>query len=535
MSESNCSFIDYKSTGYFSKIAIDYIEQHPDLRPFFLHAVSDKGITESIQAKTGFSQDIRNVLAEELQKQYAEVQPTSAVRDNILSLINKNTFTITTAHQPNIFGGPLYVVYKILHVIKIAREFSSKYSDKHFVPVYYMGSEDADLDELNNITVNGKKYSWHTTQTGAVGRMCVDKNLLSLIDEMQRQIGVEPFGNEWINIIKASYTTGKNIQQATFEFLNTIFGKYGLLIIIPDNAALKRLFEPVIIKELKEQFSRNTLQQTVSALEAAHYHAQTEGRELNLFYLLNDKRERIEIENDIYIVRNLNLQFSQEEIIDEVKHFPERFSANVVLRGVFQETILPNILFVGGGGELAYWLELKNVFANAGVPYPLILLRNSFLLINQRQKETIEKLAISFVILFKDEHEILNEILTNKQQNISVEKELDEIKSVYQSLKEKAGKADITLMQHTEALFVKAFKQAEKLEKKIASAQRKKLSIERSQIERLKADLFPHNSLQERVENIAGFYAKYGDGIFDCILKNTLTIDQKLGVINLPY
>ncbi|MDE1193424.1 MAG: bacillithiol biosynthesis cysteine-adding enzyme BshC [Arachidicoccus sp.] len=535
MGESNCNtqFIDYKNTGYFSKIAVDYIEQKEDLKSFFLHEVSEEGIENSINARENFPQHNRDILVEELQKQYAEMQPSSIVQQNILSLKNQNTLTITTAHQPNIFGGPLYVVYKILHVVKIAQELSNKYSDKHFVPVYYMGSEDADLDELNNITINSKKYIWHTTQTGAVGRMCVDKNLLSLIDEMQAQLGVEPFGNEWITLLKSAYQEGKNIQQATFEFLNAAFGRFGLLVIIPDNANLKRLFEPIILKELQTQFSHKALQQTVSALTEKHYHAQTEGRELNLFYLLNDKRERIEIENGLYVVRNLNLQFSQEEIIDEVKNHPERFSANVVLRGVFQETILPNIAFVGGGGELAYWLELKNVFKNASVPYPLLLLRNSFLLISERQQEIISKLNIPLEILFKKEHEIINEILANRHLTISLEEELNEIKSVYQSLKEKANQADTTLSQHVESLFVKAFKRAENLEKKIASAQRKKLRIEKSQIERLKSELFPNNSLQERVENIAGFYAKYGGVIFDDILENSLTIKSKFGIIKL--
>lgn len=531
MSESNCSFIDYKNTGYFSKIAVDYIERAENLKPFYLHNASNEGIESSIKAREIFSQEVRDVLVRELQQQYAQIPVTSIVEQNIISLERQNTFTITTAHQPNIFGGPLYVVYKILHVIKIAQELSNKYCDKHFVPVYYMGSEDADLEELNNITVNGKKYIWHTTQTGAVGRMYIDKNLLSLIDEMQAQIGVETFGDEWISILQSSYKKGKNIQQATFDFLNTIFGKYGLVIIIPDNPNLKRLFEPVIIKELQEQFSNKALQLAVSALQTVNYHAQTEGRELNLFYLLNDKRERIEIINRLYVIRNLNLQFSQEEIINEVKNHPERFSANVVLRGVFQETILPNIIFVGGGGELAYWLELKHVFANAGVPYPLLLIRNSFLLINERQKETIDKLSISLEILFKKEYEILNNILANKNQNISLEKELNDIKFVYQAIKNKAEKADTTLKQHVEALFVKAFKRAEKLEKKIDSAQRKKLLTEQSQIERLKSELFPNSSLQERVENIAGFYAKYGSRILDSILENSLTTESKFGII----
>lgn len=533
MQEENCCYISYKDTGYFSKIAVDYIERKNDLKPFFLHEISEEGIENSIKARADFSQQARAVLVKELQKQYAEMQTTSAVQQNICLLKNENTFTVTTAHQPNIFGGPLYVAYKILHTVKIARELSKKYPDKNFVPVFYMGSEDADLEELNNITVNGKKYVWQTKQTGAVGRMTTDKKLLALIAEMQAQLGVEPFGNAWIQILQTAYTEGKPIQQATFAFLNAVFGRFGLLIIIPDNAQLKKLFEPIILKELKEQFSAKALQQTVSALTEKNYPAQTEGRALNLFYLLNDRRERIEIENGLYVVRDLDLQFSEDEIIREVKNYPDRFSANVVLRGVFQETVLPNIIFVGGGGEVAYWLELKKVFEAANVPYPLILLRNSFLLINEKQRATIDKLGISAEILFKKEYEILNEILKNKQQTISLNQELNEIKSVYQSLKEKAISADITLAQHVEALCSKACKRIEQLEKKIISAQRKKLSVEQNQVAKLKAALFPNNGLQERTENIAGFYAKYGNKIFDDILENSLTIEEKFAVVYL--
>jgi len=529
--QETCCYISYKDTGYFSKIAIDYIAQSKDLQPFFVHEISAEGIENSIKTRADFPQEIRNILVEELQKQYAGIQTTSAIQENISSLKNKNTFTVTTAHQPNIFGGPLYVVYKILHVVKIAQELSKKYSDKNFVPVYYMGSEDADLEELNNVTINEKKYVWRTEQTGAVGRMPVDKKLLDLIAEMQSQLGVEPFGNEWIQILQAAYTKGKTIQQATLEFLNTIFGRFGLLIIIPDNASLKKLFEPIILKELTEQFSQKALQQTVSALTEKNYSVQTEGRALNLFYLLNDKRERIEIENGNFIVRNLNLQFSKEEIIREVKNYPDRFSANVVLRGVFQETILPNIIFVGGGGELAYWLELKKIFEIANISYPMILLRNSFLLINEKQKSVIDKLKISLDVLFKKEYEILNEILKNSHQTISLNDELEETKLLYQSLKTKAESVDVTLSQHVESLCSKAFKKIEQLEKKIASAQRKKLSVEQTQIAKLKSILFPKNGLQERTENIAGFYAKYGDKIFDAILQNSLSIDEKFGII----
>lgn len=533
MSESNCNthFIDYKNTGYFSKIAIDYIEQKEDLQTFFQHEISNKGIENSIKARESFPETTRKILVEELQKQYAGTQSTSIVQQNILSLKAQNTFTVTTAHQPNIFGGPLYFVYKILHVVKLAKTLCEKYPHQHFVPVFYMGSEDADLDELNNIAISGKKYIWQTNQTGAVGRMQVDKQLLSLIDEIQAQIGVEKFGEEWAGILKKSYTPEKNIQQATFELINALFGKYGLLVLIPDNANLKKVFEPVVVKEIKEEFSYKALQQIVTALEEKDYHAQTSGRELNLFYLLNDKRERIELENGNYFVHALQLQFSQEELLEEVKNFPERFSGNVVLRGPFQETILPNIAFVGGGGEIAYWLEMKKVYGSVNIPYPLLLLRNSFLLINEKQNAKIEKLGLQVEDFFKKDFEILDKIIARQEERISLEEQVDKLKALYEEIKSKAAKADITLKNHAEFLYLKAFNKINGLEKKIATALRKQLAAEKRQITKLQSEFFPNNSLQERQENIAGFYAKYGMAIFDIILENSLTIEEMFGIV----
>ena len=132
---------------------------------------------------------------------------------------------------------------------------------------------------------------------------------------------------------------------------------------------------------------------------------------LRHFYLFEDKRERIELKNNLYTVQSLQLSWNLEGILQELELFPERFSANVILRGVFQETILPNILFVGGGGELAYWLELKKVFAAAEVPYPVLLLRNSFALVREQQEVIMEKFGFSKKDLFQPAVFLINELV----------------------------------------------------------------------------------------------------------------------------
>ena len=387
--ETHCSYISYHQTGYFSKLVIDYLTNEKALQPFYNYCPQPEHIEAAIQQKKDFKH--RTVLVEQLQKQYEGLNISGKTSLNIQSLSDENTFTVTTAHQPNIFTGPLYVVYKIFHVIKLAEELNQKFSRYHFVPVYFMGSEDADLDELNNITVNERNYLWQTKQTGAVGRMKVDKALLQLMNELEGQLSVLPYGNELMRTFRTAYKEKTTIQQATLHLINTLFGGYGLVILIPDNTVLKKLFQPVIQKELTEQFSHKAVEQTVQKLEA-HYKVQASGRKINLFYLIDDKRERIEIQNSKFKIQSLEIEFTPEEILKELDEHPERFSPNVILRGAYQETILPNIAFIGGGGELAYWLEYKKMFEAHKILYPILVPRNFVTIIDKGTKTKIEKL-----------------------------------------------------------------------------------------------------------------------------------------------
>ncbi|MFZ1799678.1 MAG: bacillithiol biosynthesis BshC, partial [Chitinophagaceae bacterium] len=174
-----CEHISYESTGFFSKLITDYLEGNEKLRAFYTHTPNLAGVEDAMQAREHFS--FRNELVAALNAQYKGVENCEAVKENIQLLLSGKTFTVTTAHQPNIFTGPLYVIYKILHAIKLAASLKNSFPENNFVPVYYMGSEDADLEELNHISIDGKVYEWATSQTGAVGRMLVDDAFLNLI------------------------------------------------------------------------------------------------------------------------------------------------------------------------------------------------------------------------------------------------------------------------------------------------------------------------------------------------------------------
>src|SRR5438067_1611640 len=124
-------------------------------------------------------------------------------------------------------------------------------------------------------------------------------------------------------------------------------------------------------------------------------------------------------------------------LLKELEHHPERFSPNVILRGLYQETILPNIAFIGGGGEIAYWLELKDLFQHYQVPFPVLIIRNSFVVIEKGISRLVQKLELNTQDIFKPELQLLNELVRkNSDHQLSLENEKEQLREIYQHIKD---------------------------------------------------------------------------------------------------
>ncbi|MGH2646738.1 MAG: bacillithiol biosynthesis cysteine-adding enzyme BshC [Ginsengibacter sp.] len=524
------SYIPYLETGKFTKIIVNYISGANDLKDFYEHEVSIEGIKSAIAQRKNFNTN-RELLVEQLQVQYKKLSSDDKVNTNIDTLLDKNTFTVCTAHQPNIFTGHLYFIYKILHTIKLAADLKSKLPQYNFVPVFFMGSEDADLEELNHVVVDGKKYVWQTKQKGAVGRMKVDNSLLKLIDDIAGRITVEKFGNDIIELLKKCFQKNLSIEFATFLLVHELFKSYGLVVFLPDNAALKK----AMISVFEEDIFKNTASQIVGKTSdnlSTKYKVQANPREINLFYLKDNIRNRIVQVQDQFVVHDTDITFSKKEMQDELKDHPERFSPNVILRGLFQEMMLPNIAFIGGGGELAYWLQLKGLFTYYHVPFPILIVRNSFLIVEKKYQELIEKLNLKATDLFANEEVLVNEVVRKKTpRRLLLDEEKFQVQQAYFSIKQLVKEIDVTLEQHVEALEARTTKRLETLEKKILRAEKRKFADIRNQLSKIYSSLFPGSGLQERTENFILFYSKWGNDLFKILYDNSLTLEQKFCVI----
>ncbi len=528
---SSYSYIPYKETGFFSRIVTDYLSSHHDIVPFYTFTPDENGIKEAIEQRAKYPVN-RKTLADALTKQYEGLNKFGKTEENIQLLLKENTFTVCTAHQPNLLTGYLYFIYKILHAIKLAEHLSKQYPDKNFVPVYYMGSEDNDIEELGAFRFRGVKYVWDGDgQSGAVGRMNT-KGLKKILDELFKLFG--PPGKQCDDLqtlLTNTYLKHNTIGAATQYLVNELFGQYGLLVIDPDEALLKASFIPVMEDELLHQSSYPIITDQVEKL-GAHYKIQAHPRELNLFYLTDQLRERIEKDGDKWKVVKTAIQFTQPEIIEELQQHPERFSPNVMLRGLFQETILPNVAFIGGGAEVAYWLQLKTLFEHYHVFYPCILLRQSVLWVEAPQSKLRRLLEFSIGDLFKEEQkQIVEYISKHASEEWKTEEETKAIESIFESIKQKATRLDATLSDGVSAALTRMKHQLVTVEKKMLRAEKKKMDIQVKRIERLKRTLFPNNSLQERAENFIDYYLDNGPAFIENVKEGIIPLSTDFLIV----
>ncbi|HEY0059758.1 MAG TPA: bacillithiol biosynthesis cysteine-adding enzyme BshC [Flavisolibacter sp.] len=521
--------VPYRDTNAFSAIVSDYVEGKASLQPFYSAAPTVDGVRETIVRKENQALH-REVLVAALREQYQQIEVHKNVGDNIEALRTDTTFTVCTAHQPNLFTGPLYFIYKIIHAVKLADTLSRELPGYRFVPVYYMGSEDADLEELNHTFVQGKKYQWDTDQKGAVGRMLADRRLIGLIDELDSHIGRSPHGAQLVHLFRESYMEGSSIQDATFKIVNALFESYGLVVLIPDTPLLKGLMKPLFEEELFRGRSSEIVAATSGQL-GKNYGVQAHPRAINLFYLKDNIRERIEKDGEVFKVVNTALSFTEKSLRQELSDHPERFSPNVILRGLYQETILPNIAFIGGGGELAYWLQLKDLFAHYSVVFPVLVLRNSFLLLARKNKVRQEKLGLTAGQLFLPEYDLLNLLIEQDGSKPVLNGQLDALEEFYAKVKHVASASDPTLQQHVESLKTRSIKDLRELERKMLRAERRKRVEEGAAVQSLKSSLFPGGNLQERTENIAQFWAAWGPGFIQQLHQHSLSLEQQFVVL----
>lgn len=395
--------------------------------------------------------------------------------------------------------------------------------------MYWMATEDHDFEEINYFNFKGKKFRWNKTSGGAVGRMSTD-GLDEVLAVWSKGLGESDMAKNLKDWFEHAYLHHHNLADATRFLAHKLFGEYGLVILDADDKRLKSQFTPFVKDELKNHASSQNVAKAAKILEP--YGLQVNPREINLFYLDDGIRERIVYQDKVYGVNNTPMRFSEDEILDLVDRHPERFSPNVILRPLYQEVILPNLCYIGGGGELAYWLELKPHFDYSRITFPMLLLRNSALIATQKQARKADNLNLSWADLFLKQSQLRNKKVaefSSHTLDFSTQKEF--LSKQFDALQEMAKTTDKSFGTAVEAQKAKQLKGLENLEKKLLRAEKRKHADQLSRITALQDELFPNQSLQERYANFSEFYLEFGDAFIDALMAQLKPLEQQFNVV----
>ncbi|WP_375584430.1 bacillithiol biosynthesis cysteine-adding enzyme BshC [Cyclobacterium xiamenense] len=489
------STVDPACTGLFSALFLDYIQKEEALRQFYRGFPEIDQFGPALENKS-FSETGRRLLVEALEEQYAGFGD-SAVSRNIKKLAEPRTFTVTTGHQLNLMTGPSFFIYKIVSTILLAEKLQHAYPEYQIVPVYWMASEDHDFEEINHFYFDGRRYAWETDQTGAVGEFLLDDSLKALV-------------KEWDflpKFFKEAYTSSTRLKEAVRKYVHHLFADKGLVILDANHPSLKRAFLPQIKADIFSQQANVLVNESNQLLEEAGYKTQVFPREINFFYMEPGRRDRLVSFQDRFFTQDGKNEWSPAEMEALLEAHPERFSPNVVMRPLYQERILPNLAYIGGPAELAYWFQLKKVFDHYAVDFPFLLPRSFAMIIPRKIGRKIKKLGLQPEQLFQPIDRLRIEYtLKNASDDLSLSGEMEKLEQLFGSLENRASRMDFSLSQAVKAAFSRSEKILDQIAVKFRKAEERKQTDAIRQLNEVKDFLFPNGTLQERRVNFLEYY-----------------------------
>jgi bacillithiol biosynthesis cysteine-adding enzyme BshC len=522
-----------------NKISFSDIENIPQLVKDFLnqniegfedHTFSlDHFIKQIHLKKDSFTSIQREILSETIEKQLSDLSLSLKQRENIESLRQPNTFTITTGHQLNLFTGPVFFVYKILQAIKTCTYLRENFPDFNFVPVYWMASEDHDFAEINHFKTENNYYENNEKSGGPVGRIKINDTFF--ISEFEKEFKDSVFGTELILMLKEAYKVGNTLTEAIKILVNRLFSEFGLLILDGDSKELKMQIREVFKDELLNFSLQKYSKEKVDFLTEKYGKVQVNPRDINLFYL-SDTRDRIDFNGQKYVAVDKNIQFTQEEILDELDRFPEKFSPNALMRPVYQEKVLPNLAYIGGNAEIMYWLELKDYFTHINIPFPILIPRNSMLFLKEKAIGKIGKMDLKLEDFFQNFAVITNSRILKDNPTLQLleEKEALLIRN-FSELKAAAETTEKSFGNMVKAEEVRQLKSFKRMKKRLLHAEKIKQNELLERLENLFLDVHPSKIWQERVYNFSVFFSDYGYSWLENCLEEMVVQESKLIIV----
>ena len=464
-----------------------------------------------------------------LQAQQDRRDAPDAARQAAAALAEAETLAVVTGQQAGSFGGPLFTILKAISAIQLARRASGIMGTR-VVPVFWVDAEDHDWEEIASCTVLDASFQPKTITVAApegagqtpIARLRFDDSVPSSIDELGATLARTEFTDAVLESLRAAYRPGAGVAEAFACWLESLLGPHGLIVFDASDPAVKPLLASVFSREISSAGRTAALAtQAAERLTACGHTPQVVPHPDSVaLFRLDRERQAIRQQGDQFVAGEQ--QFSRDALAREAAEHPERFSPNVLLRPIAQDTLFPTICYVAGPSELAYLGQLHGVYEHFGVPMPLVHPRATATLVDSATQRFLTKYGVALQDLQPQDEAALNRLL-EAQLPAAVEGALNDadetIARVMQRVVDVIPAVDPTLAGAAKTTLGKMEHEVRNLKNKMIQAAKKRDETLRRQFTRAQAQAFPQGHPQERVLAAVFFLNLYGPALVDRLLE----------------
>ncbi len=526
-SASRHAFSDFSS---FSRLFSSYTQDFESLATYFAGDFRDPRQRGQIARQVAEHFSGRKELVAILHEQNTRFGTGDATRTNIDRLGSDDAVAIVTGQQLGLFGGPLYTILKTITTIQLARRLE-KDTGRSVVPVFWLEGEDHDFEEVSTAWVfSGQRVGSvaytdgdHRDSKNPVGRILFDDRIQATINQLTDLLPPTDFRPELLRLLESCYRPGTSFLDSFARLMCTLFSDQGLVFISGDDPRFKQKASGLFRKEILEFKKPEALLNETSRKLKEGFHAQVASTPPNLFLLTDEGRFAVVATRSGFELKGTGQSYSSDELIALLDAEPERFSPNVVLRPLYQDTLLPTAAYVGGPGEISYFAQFRQIYEWAGIPMPIIYPRASVTLVEKKIAKVLTQIEAPLPSFSKPVDALFHELVVegmkfdpdalfdgaSRHIGLAIDEVLPTVEEIDRSLKKSA--------ESTRALLLKEWG---RLKDRVIKAEKRRSEQMKGQLEKVAINVFPNGTLQERVISPLYFLNKYGPGLISTLLDN---------------
>lgn len=533
-------FINFSDLPGHTNLFLDYLYEFENVSRFYNSNFRRKDLYPRLfDSVIKHYKQNRNYISTIIREQYIGKTLSESTSRNIDLLKERNTLTIITGQQVGIGTGPLYTLYKILTIVKLAKQLNDDFDNFNFVPIFWLAADDHDFEEISTVSIINKenklvkiKYTDGFPEDAVRNSMAntpITDSIKEFIEKIALELRDTEFKKPLLEKLEAAYRPGASIKNAFRDFAFSLFDHLGIILFDPTDVKFKELLKPIFTKEINEYRTHTEKLISISAQLEEVYHTQVKVRPINLFMTYENGRHLIEPTDDNdYRLKRKRVRFSKQELLNLIEKSPEIFSANVLLRPITQDFLFPNAAYIGGPGELSYFAQVSALYHFFDVPTPLIYPRSSVTILEKYVATVLEKYSIKLLEVYVNSEGAKEKVLStvsdvDLSKNYYETREriltaLEMYRSLVSDVDRTIGDSGLRTKQKIEGLLDEYFAKSNE-------ALHKKYDVILKQFEKVSTNLYPDSVLQEREYSILYFLNKYGDSFITKVY-GELTINQ---------